>query len=101
MIVFQSNVIKVNKKTLTRCIDVVRNFDWGGRSNHKSLVTTSTKFFEKRNYLQDKDTVEWRIKSRGMGWHVIWVLLKKKDLNLRLKRFPKLSDLGDVVSKLV
>ena len=27
--------------------------------------------------------------------------LKKKDLNLKFKRFPKLSWLGDVLSKLV
>ena len=36
-----------------------------------------------------------------LSWHVTWILLKKKDLNLKLKRFPKLSKLGDVVSKLV
>ena len=103
MIVFQSNVIKINKKTLSRYIGVVRIFDWGGggRSNHKSYVMTSTKFFEKRNFLRDKYTVEWRIRSRGLGWHVTWVLLKKKDVNLKLNRFPKLSALGDVVSKLV
>ena len=35
------------------------------------------------------------------GLHVTWILLKRKDLNLKLKRFPKLSKLGDVVSKLV
>ena len=103
MIAFQSIVIKVNKKKkkMTRYMDVVRIFDWGGRPSHRSLVMTLTKFFEKRNFLRDTDTVEWRIRSRGMGWHVTWVLLKKKDLNLNLKRFPKLSELGDLVSKLI
>ena len=33
-------------------------------------------------------------RSRGLGWHVTWILLKGKDLNQKLKRFPKLSKLG-------
>ena len=40
-------------------------------------------------------------KSRDLDWHVIWILLKGKDLNQNLKIFPKLSKLGDVVNKLV
>ena len=39
--------------------------------------------------------------NRGLGWHVIWILLKGKDLNQNFKKFPKLSKLGDVVSKIV
>ena len=104
MIVFQSNVIKVNKKALTSYIGVVSIFDLGlggGKLNHKSHIMTSSKFFEKKKFLRDKDIAECRIKSRGLGWHVTWVLLRKKDLNQKLKRFPKLSELGDVVSKLV
>ena len=37
MIVFQSNVIKVNKKTLARYIGVAKIFDWGRKgqtANH-------------------------------------------------------------------
>ena len=40
-------------------------------------------------------------KSRDLDWHVIWILLKGKDLNQNLKIFPKLSELGDMVNKLV
>ena len=101
MIVFQSSVIKVNKKTLTRYICVARIFDWRNRPNHKSHVMTTSKFFEKRDFLLDKDTVERRIRSRCLGWHVTWVLLNKKGLEPKLKRFPKLSKLGDMLSKLV
>ena len=67
---------------------------------------TSTKFFDKRNFLRDKDTVQWRIRSRGLGWHVTLVLLKKKKKTLELepkvyKKFKKLSQWGDMVIKLV
>ena len=101
MIVFQSRVIKVNKKTITRYIGVARIFDWGERPNRKLHEMTSSKFFRKRDFLRDEDIVEWKIRSRGLGWHVTWVLLNKKSLNLKLKRFPKLSKLGGVVSKVV
>ena len=94
-------MIKVKKKKII--VEVHRrsqDFCWGGRSNRKSHVMTSSKFFEKRDFLRDKDTVEWRIRSRGLSWHVTWVLLNKKDKNLKLKRFQKLAKLGDVVRKL-
>ena len=100
MIDFQSNVAKVNKKTYTRYVSVARIFDWGeGRPNHKSHFMTSSKFFEKRNFLRHKDIVEWRIKSRNLGWHLGFA--KEKDLNLKFKRFTKLSELEDMMSKLV
>ena len=45
-----------------------------------------------------KDTVEWRMRSCGLGWNVGWILLKGKELNQKSKRYPKLSKLGDVIS---
>ena len=42
--------------------------------------------------------VKWRIRGWGLGWHVTWILLKGKDSNQKLKNFPNLSKLGDVVS---
>ena len=47
MIVFQSNVIKVNKKTLTRYISVARIFDRGERSNRKITRNDVIKIFRK------------------------------------------------------
>ena len=41
------------------------------------------------------------MRSRGLGWHETWIFPKGKDLNQKLKRLPKLSKLGDVVSKVV
>ena len=66
----------------------------GWRPNCKSHIITLSKFFEKWDFLPNKDTVEWRIRTRSLGRHVAWVLPKKKDLSLKLKRFPKLFKLG-------
>ena len=69
MIIFQSNVIKVNKERLPRYISVARIFDWGGGQ---------ISFSEKKDFLRDKDTVEWSIRSQGLGWHGTWVFAKEK-----------------------
>ena len=79
-------MIKVSKKTLTRYISEGRIFDWG-EANRKSHVMTSSIFFEKRNFLLNKDIVEWRIIIGGLGWHVSWIMRKGKDLKQKLKRF--------------
>ena len=100
MIVLQSNVIKVPKITFTRYIGVARIFAWMGEPNRKSHTMTSTKFFERREFFWDKDIVKWRIRSRAVGWHVTWILLKRKDLSQKSKNFEKLCKLGDEVSKL-
>ena len=46
---------------------------------------TISNFFEKMDFLWDKDIVKWRIRSRGLSWHVTWILLKGNDLNQKLK----------------
>ena len=61
-----------------RYVGVARIFDWGGETNPQITRNDLIKFFEKRKFLRDKDTVEWKIRSRNLGWHVTWVLLKKK-----------------------
>ena len=94
MIVFQS-MIKVKKKSFSRYIGVAKNFDWRRGLNRKSNVRTLLKFFEE-GLLWDNDIVKWRIRSRGLGWHVTWILQKRKELNKKLKKFLKLSKLGDV-----
>ena len=94
MIVFRSNVLKVKKKPFVRYIGVARIFDWRGGPNRKSHAITLSKFFEKRDFLWDKDIVKWRIRSRGLGWHVIWILLKENDLNQKLKKISKIVQVG-------
>ena len=79
MIVFQSNVIKVKKKTFTRYIGIARIFDLRGGPNRKSHAMTLSKIFEKMVFLWDKDIVKWRNKSRGLVWHVAWILQKEKE----------------------
>ena len=103
MIVFQSYVIKVKKKkkTFTRYKGVSRNFDWREEPNRKSHAMTLSKFFEKRNFLWDKDIVKWRIRSRGLGLACNLDFAKEKGLEPKVKKISKMSKLGDVVSKLV
>ena len=55
----------------------------------------SSEQFEKRDFLMDKDAVEWRIRSRGLGWHATRILLKGENLNQK----QKMDKLGDVMSK--
>ena len=66
----------------------------GRGPNRKLHVMTSSNFSEKRYFFWDNDNLERRIRSRGLGEHVTWILLKGKDLNHKLKRFPKLSKLA-------
>ena len=97
MIVFRSNVIKIKKKHL-RGTKALPEFLIGVVGQTVNLWRS--KFFEKKDFFGYKDIVKWMIKSWGLGWHVIWILLKGKNLNQKFKFFPKLK-LGDVVSKLV
>ena len=41
--------------------------------------------FRKRNFLWGKDIVEWKIKSRGLFWHLTGILLKVEGLNQKVK----------------
>ena len=52
---FQSNKIKVKKKTFMRYVGVARIFYRMGGPNHKSHPMTLSKFFEKRDFLWDKN----------------------------------------------
>ena len=40
--------------------------------------------FRKKNFLWDKDIVEWKIRSRGLVWHLTKSFLKKEGLNQKL-----------------
>ena len=69
MFVFQSNVIKVKKKTFTRYIGVARIFDWRGGPNRKSHAMTLLKFFEEGLFMgpiyRKIEDQKW-----GLNWHV-------------------------------
>ena len=69
MIVFQLTVIKVKKNIGVIHIDGARIFDWGGRAKPQIIGNDVIKNFRKEKFLWDKDTVEWRIRSRDLGWH--------------------------------
>ena len=86
---FLTNCDSSLEKTLARYIGEAR-FLIGGGSKPQITHNDVTKIFKKRDFLWDKDNVKWRIQSRDLGWHVIWILLKEKDLNQKFKRFLKL-----------
>ena len=91
MIVFQSNVIKVDKKTLTRYIGVAGIFDWEREAKPQITRNGVINIFRKEGLFMGQIYRTMEDRSWGLGWHVTWVLLKKKDLNLNLKRFSKLA----------
>ena len=66
-------------------IGITRIFDWREVPNRKPHAMTSSEIFEKRDFLWDKDTAKWRIRSRDLVWHVTRILLKGEDLNQTLK----------------
>ena len=49
----------------------------GGGELH---AITSSNIFEMRNFLRDKDVVEWKIRSRGLVRHATRILLQGEDL---------------------
>ena len=61
----------------------------------------SSKIFKKRGLLLDKDIVDGGSETGAwLSCNCILDVAKEKDFNQKLKRFPKLSKLGDIVSKL-
>ena len=76
-----------------KCIGLARMFDWGERPNCKSHAMTSSKIFEKKEFLWDKDIAKWRIRSRGLSWHGSWILPMGKDLTTS-KKISKIVQIG-------
>ena len=50
--------------------------------------------FREKNFLWDKDIVEWKIRNRGLVWHLTESFLKGEGLNQKLQM--KISKLGDL-----
>ena len=78
------------------CIGVARIFDWG-RPKPKITCNKVIRNFWKRNFLLDKDIVEWKIRSRGLVWHLTENFLKREGLKQKLQM--KISKLGDLCKK--
>ena len=67
--------------TKQACLGVARE------TNCKLQGMASSEIFENNDFLWKKNTVEWRIRIRGLGWHVSKILLKGENLDQKLKKF--------------
>ena len=81
---------------------IARIFDWRGGPKPQIAYNNVIRTFKMRDFLSHavtpyyyyKDTVKWKIRN---WWDMVWYV--SKILNQKLKRFPKMSRLGDVVSQ--
>ena len=77
-----------------------RSQDFGlGVGQTKNLMQWSHQKFSKEEFLWVKDIVEWKIRSRGLVWHLTESFLKREGLNQKLQM--KISNWETCVSKLV
>ena len=91
MIVFQSNVIKVDKKTLTRYIGVARIFDWEGEAEPQLKRDDVIKIFPKQGLFtgQRYRRMEDQKPVPGLAWNLSFA--KKKGLEPKLKNVFKIG----------
>ena len=73
-------------------LGIAKIFDLGG-ANQISLAMKTSEVF-KEEFLWDKDIVEWKIRSRGLVWHLTESFLKGEGLNQKLQM--KISKWGDL-----
>ena len=72
---------------------------WLGVGQTKNLMQWSHQKFSKEEFLWDKDIVEWKIRSRGLVWHLTESFRKGEGLNQKLQM--KISTWETCASKLV
>ena len=70
---------------MTVRIGVAKIFEWGGGSNSQITCNDFIKIFRKRNFLWDKDIMEWKIMKLGPSWHLTRTLPKEEGLQQKLK----------------
>ena len=89
MIVFQSNVIKVKKKTLTRYIGVTRIFDWG---EAKPQITRNDviKIFQKKGLFIRQRYRRMEIQKPGPTLACNLGFAKEKGLEPKVKKISKI-----------
>ena len=66
--------ITKHKNFLNSGIGVARIFDWGGPNPQITRNTTSSEIFRRRDFLWNKNILEWKIRSLGPG------LVRKQDV---------------------
>ena len=67
------------------CIGVARIFDWGGGAKQKSHAMKSLEIFERGIFVGQTYRIEWKIRSRGLVWHLTESFLKVEGLNQKLQ----------------
>ena len=85
MIVFQSNVIKVKKKTFTRYIGVARIFNW--RAKPQITRNDVIEFFRKEELYMEQRYLKMEEEKSGPGLAYNLDFAKGKDLNQKFRFF--------------
>ena len=65
-------------------IGVARILAWGSPSR-ESHAMTSSEIFKTKDFLRDKDTLEWKIRVWCLGWCVNRILIKGEDFETKVK----------------
>ena len=73
----------------------------GGEAKPQITRNGVIKHLKKKGFFMEQRYGRMEDQNPGHGLDETWILLKEGPEPLNLKRFPKLSKLGDVVSKLV
>ena len=80
-------------------IDVARIFELGTPNPKITCNMMSSKIFKRRDFLWDKNTLEWKIRS--LGRCVNRMLLKRKDWNQKFMFSKYVLNCGGAVKKLM
>ena len=91
MIVFQSNVIKVNKKTLTRCVGVARIFDRWGVAKPQITRDDVNKIFQKEELFTRQRYRKMENQKPGPGLACNLGFAKEKGLEPKVKKISKIA----------
>ena len=86
MIVFQSNVVKVNKKTLTRYIGIVRIFDWRGEAKPQITRNDVIKIFRKEGLFTGQKYRRMEDQKPGPGFAYNLGFAKEERLETKAKQ---------------
>ena len=88
MIVFQSNVINVKKKTLTRYVSAARSFDWG-RAKRQITRNDVINSFRKEGLFMGRRYRRMEYQKQERGLACTRNFAKRKGLNPKGKKVSK------------
>ena len=78
---YHENSLSINIST----IGVDKIFDWEGRGKTQIICNDDIRYLKNVEFLWDRNTVEWKVRSRGLCvWHIIMFLLKGETFNQNL-----------------